>query len=121
MADQEGAPPAAAAASCRLLTFWTDSTNGWFAMSEAQFRLRGLLLAALPREALQMVAHLVEREDEDEEEDRYAQLKEALISSHVMSDYSRVELLSGVEPLGGRRPSELLATMLEICPRGQEA
>jgi hypothetical protein len=45
----------------------------------------------------------------------------ALVSSHVMSDYKKVELLSRVEPLGGRRPSELLVTMLELCPRGHEA
>jgi hypothetical protein len=31
-----------------------------------------------------------------------------------------VELLSAGEPLGGRRLSELLAAMLEICPRAQE-
>jgi hypothetical protein len=38
------------------------------------------------------------------------------VASHVLSDYQRVEQLSKVELLGGRRPSELLATMLEICP-----
>jgi hypothetical protein len=37
-----------------------------------------------------------------------------------MSDYQRVELLSRVEPLGGRKPSDLLAVMLELCPRGHE-
>ena len=26
-----------------------------------------------------------------------------------------------MEPLGGRRPSELLAAMLDLCPRGQES
>jgi hypothetical protein len=67
-------------------------------MAEAQFRLRGitadlddkcqycLLLAVLPREAFRMVAHLVERgDDAEDEEDRYDQLKAALVSSHVMS------------------------------------
>jgi hypothetical protein len=29
-------------------------------------------------------------------------------------------MLSRVEPLGGRRPSELLTTMLELCPKGEE-
>jgi hypothetical protein len=37
-----------------------------------------------------------------------------------MSDYKKVGLLSRVEPLGGRRPSELLATKLELCPHGHE-
>jgi hypothetical protein len=26
-----------------------------------------------------------------------------------------------MEPLGGRTPTELLAEMLELCPRGQES
>jgi hypothetical protein len=47
-------------------------------------------------------------------------LKAALLTSHTMSDYQRVELLSRVEPLGGRKPSNLLAVMLELCPRGHE-
>ena len=132
--DQQAALPAAAAAASglRLPQFWTDAPNSWFSMAEAQFRLRGVnsnadkychLLAALPREAFRMVAHLVEQEQEaaDADENLYAQLKAALVSSHVMSNYRRIELLTTVEPLGGRRPSELLASMLELCPRGEEA
>jgi hypothetical protein len=65
-----------------------------------------------------MVAHIVEREEQPD--DAFQQLKAALVASYVLSDYQRVEQLSKVELLGGRRPSELLATMLEICPREHE-
>jgi hypothetical protein len=132
--QQQAANPAAAAAASglRLPQFWTDAPNSWFSMAEAQFHLRGVvnnadkychLLAALPREAFRMVAHIVERDQEAEaaEEDLYAQLKAALVSSHVQSNYRRIELLSTVEPLGGRRLSELLASMLELCPSREEA
>jgi hypothetical protein len=44
-------------------------------------------------------------------------LKEALMQAHQLSDYQRVELLSKVEPLGSRKPSDLLAAMIELCPR----
>jgi hypothetical protein len=48
------------------------------------------------------------------------QLKAALIASHVLSNYQRVEMLAKIEPLGGRHPSEMLTAMLELCPRGEE-
>jgi hypothetical protein len=112
----------------RLMEFWCDAPHAWFKATEALFRLRGitddavkysLLLTALPRDAFWAVSHLIG--DGDEVEDNaYATLNAALISSHVLSNYQRVEMLSRVEPLGGRRPSELLTTMLELCPKGEE-
>jgi hypothetical protein len=30
-------------------------------------------------------------------------------------------MLARMEPLGGRRPSEMLTAMLELCPRGEES
>jgi len=51
----------------------------------------------------------------------YTALKHALLASHQLTDYQRVEQLHQVEAMGDRRPSELLAVMLEICPRGQDS
>jgi hypothetical protein len=128
MAENNDAVNAAAApAHLRLPSFWCGAPRSWFTMAEAQFRLRNItedndkylcLIAALPCEAFRLVAHLVERDDQ--RADAYAQLKAALLTLHTMSDYQRVELLSRVEPLGGRKPSDLLAVMLELCPRGHE-
>jgi hypothetical protein len=118
---------AAAPHHLRLPSFWCNAPHSWFTMAEAQFRLRNItedndrylcLIAALPREAFHLVAYLVERDDQPA--DAYAQLRAALLTSHTMSDYQRVELLSRLEPLGGRKPSDLLAVMLELCPRGHE-
>jgi uncharacterized membrane protein YgcG len=47
-------------------------------------------------------------------------LKQSLLDSHQLSDYQRIAALNRMEPLGGRKPSELLASMLELCPRGHE-
>ena len=46
----------------------------------------------------------------------YDRLKEALLASHQLTDFQHVELLLSMEPLGARKPSELVADMWEICP-----
>jgi hypothetical protein len=128
MADQDQhVVPASGHANLRLAEFWRDAPQAWFRATEAQFRLRNivdddikysLLLTALPRDAFRIVAHLVV---DDPPADAYVQLKTALIASHVLSNYQRVEALARMEPLGGRRPSEMLTAMLELCPRGEES
>jgi hypothetical protein len=68
----------------------------------------------LPRTSYCLVSHLVEGVPT---EDSYNLIKEALMQAHQLSDYQRVELLSKVELLGARKPSDLLAAMIELCPR----
>jgi hypothetical protein len=117
--------PGAASGNFRLPEFWAETPANWFAMAEAQFLLRRVtsnidkfchVLMALPKTSYRMVTHLV---TQTPAEDSYDQLKAALMSHHELSDYQRVDLLSRMEPLGGRKPSELLAAMLELCPRDQ--
>ena len=50
----------------------------------------------------------------------YTALKTRLLDAHQLTDYQRVNQLLKMGDLGARRPSELLAAMLELCPRGQE-
>ena len=50
----------------------------------------------------------------------YTILKARLLDAHQLTDYQKVDSLLKMEPLGARRPSELLAAMLEACPHGQE-
>jgi hypothetical protein len=125
----DNAASAVAATRLHLMPFWTDAPHGWFQMAEAQFHLHivtadydkyCLLVASLNREAFKMVGHLLPRDDRQVPEDAYVQLKRSLVSSHILSNIKKVELLSRVEPQGGRRPSELLAAMLELCPHGHE-
>ena len=49
----------------------------------------------------------------------YTQLKARLLDAHQLTDYQKVDQLLKMGDLGARRPSELLAAMLELCPRGQ--
>jgi hypothetical protein len=67
-------------------------------------------MGVLPCTSYKLVSHLVE---DVPTEDLYQHLL------HTLADYQSVELLSKVEPLGARKPSELLATMIELCPRNQ--
>jgi hypothetical protein len=114
---------AQASASMRLPEFWPENPCGWFAMAEAQFMLRRIMsgidrychvLTTLPRTSYRLVSHLVEGVPT---EDSYNLIKEALLQAHQLSDYQRVELLSKVEPHGARKLSDLLAAMIELCPR----
>jgi hypothetical protein len=50
----------------------------------------------------------------------YLVLKNRMLSAHQLTDYQKIVQLHKMEPLGGRKPSQLLAAMLELCPRGQE-
>ena len=50
----------------------------------------------------------------------YTALKARLLDAHQLTDYQRVDQLLKMGDLGARRPSELLAAMLELCPCGQE-
>ncbi len=114
----------AGALNWKLQPFWPDAPVAWFGVAEAQFYLRRvhtevdrfcLVASALDKESLKKVVHLVSAPHPDTP---YLALKEALLVSHQLTDFQRVEMLLAMPPLGARRPSELLADMLEICPLG---
>ena len=118
-------PPPGRFVNMKLPAFWSDAPVAWFAAVEAQFQLRQVtsqserfchLTAALDKASLKKVVHIVTTPDPLQP---YTVLKEALLTSHHMTDFQRVELLNAMEPLGGRKPSELLADMLELCPPTQ--
>jgi hypothetical protein len=50
----------------------------------------------------------------------YTVLKGRLLSSHQQTDFQRAEMLFDMPALGNRKPSQLMASMLEVCPRGAE-
>jgi hypothetical protein len=54
------------------------------------------------------------------DEDAYEAIKERL-SDHNLTEFQRVEKIHAMEALGGRKPSELLHEMLELCPSFHEA
>lgn len=111
----------------KLQPFWIDAPLAWFGGAEAQFRLRHvvaeadkfcLLVAALDKESARSVTHLVAEPDPVAP---YSRLKEALLAAHLLTDFQRVEMLVAMDSLGGRKPSQLLADMLELCPREEHA
>ncbi len=76
-----------------------------------------LVVQALPRDSMRLVADLVETPPA---ELMYNALKERLLHSHQLTDIQKVDLLVDMPVLGDRKPTQLLAAMVDACPRGQE-
>jgi hypothetical protein len=120
------AAESSAGATLRLPEFWPDTPAAWFVFAESKFRLKNivsetvrfdLLVSSLPRDSIRQVIDVVAAPDETAP---YTVLKERLLSSHELSDFQKIERLFQMEMLGGRKPSELMNHMLELCPRGEE-
>ena len=119
-------PCTAGAMQMKVAPFWPDAPVAWFASVETQFLLRRvtsevdrfcLTAGALDKETTKKVVHLINTPDPVAP---FTALKAALLASHHLTDYQKVELLLAMDSLGGRKPSELLADMMEMCPAGQE-
>jgi hypothetical protein len=54
------------------------------------------------------------------DQETYTTLKQWLMASHQLTRFQRAEKLLQMPPLGARKPSDLMAAMLEVCPRGEE-
>jgi hypothetical protein len=111
----------------KLPAFWAESPASWFLYAESRFRLRDVtseiqkfdnLVAALPRESVRLVLDVL---DNPSTTAPYTQLKTRLLASHEITDFQRIEKLHQMGDLGDKKPSELLASMLELCPRVHEA
>lgn len=128
--DDAAAQVAAAAAGqpprfFKLPDFWTASPAAWFGVAEAQFLLRGtasqrdrfaLVAAVLPEASARRVNHILAAPGDNS----YDDLKAALLVAHQLTSYQKAEKLFSSEPLGDRRPSELLSEMLELVHPGEE-
>jgi len=110
----------------RLPTFWHDKPASWFALAESRFRTYAVtseqakfdqLVGCLSKDSIGRVLDLVEHPPLFTP---YTELKQRLLQAHQLTDYQKVDQLLKMEALGARKPSELLAAMLEVCPRGQE-
>ncbi len=75
------------------------------------------VINALPKKSLRTVLDLI---TDPPEEDPYQQLKDRLCQSHQLTEFQHVEKLHQLDSLGGRKPSELLHEMAELCPTGHE-
>jgi hypothetical protein len=127
MADESkqrrtGAPPGGAA-SVRLPPFWPNSPAAWFRSAEAQFVIKRvtsaiekyyLVLGALGEAQVDLINNIMDEEPNDEP---YQKMKEALVASHTLTPFQMVDQIVNMEPLGGRKPTELLAAMLRFRPK----
>jgi hypothetical protein len=123
MAD-EGQPPvqqqaAPSAASIRLPLFWSNSPAAWFRTAKAHFTLRGVtdpvekflvVLTALSEEQADRVKAIVETEPSATS---YTAIRNALVS---LTPFQLVDRIVNMEPLGHRKPTELLAAMAKFWP-----
>jgi hypothetical protein len=128
MSEQQEESVAAAqqAVFVKLPPFWPHSPALWFSQAECLFTVKQLtdefqrychVVGALPHESLRLVTDLVEAPPSATP---YRAIKSRLLSSHQMTGYQGAEKLFNMPALGSRKPSDLMAAMLEICPRGEE-
>jgi hypothetical protein len=121
---QPQSPPAADAtppthpSKLTLPTFWISEPAAWFALAESKFRTSNitsqrvmfdLLVAALPEKHLSQVMDIIKAIPAI---NPYEVLKLRLLES----DQEKMDALFQLGPLGDRKPSQLLASMLSVCP-----
>jgi len=109
-----------------LPPFWGDNVAAWFASAESRFRMKriydewdryDIVVSALSKDDIRLVLDLVTAPPDD---DPYTSLKARLLSTHVKTDYQRIEEMLAMDALGSMKPSQLLAHMLELCPADEE-
>jgi hypothetical protein len=129
--EEEAHPPAIAGAAnngaVRLPQFWRTKPTAWFTLAESRFRLHNIgdeqrrfdhLLSSLGDETISEILDAID--DAGGSETPYTILKGRLLETHVLSDFEKLEVLFKLEPLGGRKPSQLLNQMIQYCPDGKE-
>ncbi len=98
----------------------------WFALAEAKFRtshiisqrvMFDLLIAPLPETTLLQVMDIIKNIPAV---NPFEVLKLRLLEAHVLSDQEKIDALFQLRPLGDRKPSQLQASMLSVCPSGME-
>jgi hypothetical protein len=119
-------PPPQQPGQVKLAAFWSHAPALWFAQAECTFAVKRVVaqfdrychvVAALPHESIRLVADIVEGEPS---ETPYDDIRQRLVASHQLSDFQKAERLFQMPALGACKPSELMAAMLETCPRGEE-
>jgi hypothetical protein len=120
-------PPPPRPINIVLPPFRVSRPAAWFAAVEDVFQLRGVTdqrdmfaycYAALGEDQLLQVDDLVEMRPRPP--DAFFRLRDRLVATHSMDAYQRLEQLLNMPPLGGQKPSVLLAQMRQLCPPGEE-
>ncbi len=110
-----------------LPPFRPSRPSAWFAAVEDVFQLRGVTdqrdmfaycYAALGEDQLLQVDDLIELRPRPL--DAFYRLRDRLVATHSLDAYQRLEQLMALPPLGGQKPSVLLAQMRQLCPPGED-
>jgi len=128
--DVPAATPAAAAwpaPNIKLPPFRSGRPAAWFAAVQQTFRIRGVsderdmftyCYVALEEEKMQQVDDLIEMDPLPP--DAFYCLRDQLVATHSLDAYQRLEQLLALLPLGGKKPSTLLANMKQLCPPSKD-
>jgi hypothetical protein len=124
-------PPAAVAESSsgrvKLPEFWPHAPGIWFARADLRFEVSKVTsererfaytVDALPYESLCLVADMVEAPPADQP---YSRLKDRLLIAHQLTPVQKAIKLMEMPSLGDRRPSQMLADLLQACPQNEHA
>ena len=88
----------------KLLDFWPDTAEVWFAQAEAQFAIRHVsfsrtkfyhAVAVLPQEVASQILDLIQAPPAG---DPYEVLRERLFTLYMLNDYQHFEALVSVSP-----------------------
>jgi len=110
-----------------LPPFRPSRPAAWFGQVENIFRLRrvvdqrdqfGYAIAMLGEDQTLEIDDLLEQFPPPP--DAFTRLKQRLLATHALDSYQRVEQLLEMPPLGGQRPSVMLAQMKQLLPPGEE-
>ena len=108
----------------KLPPFEEDMPQAWYNQAEAYFRLHGVTDRMFWFYYVQWVLTPVQKKlardilsIPDPPPNAYEQLKERLLHLYNKREKDRCRRLLSMPTLGSRRPSELLAEMLQLCPR----
>lgn len=106
--------------------FWPQAPNAWFAAAELKFEVAGIYserekfahtVGAMGFNTLRHVMDLVERPPSAQP---YTTLKGRLVLAHDLSPVQKAAKLLQLPITSDLRPSEILASLLEFCPPGEE-
>ena len=110
----------------KLPEFWPHTPTMWFARAQFRMEVAGIAaerdmfaytMDALPYESLRLVHDLLMAPPADRP---FSVLKERLLLATQLTPVQMADRLMKMPELGDRRPSQMLAAMLEFCPPGEE-
>ena len=111
-----------AGGAVQLPTFWRDDPEGWFLNCESQFIAKGIsssvtkyhyCVAKLDSDTSRRIRDLVRA---PVQEDSYNKLKARLCKVFELSEEEKLDKMLETSTLGDRKPSDLMAELIELCP-----